>query len=156
MTYANLPMTLAGTCNSTDEADEGPGLKRLRRNSNQNTALLFMFFFWKFPYLLHEGCVRPYSGIRIRKMFVANLLAYRDFWANQTLHTLGYLISSRTSRFLAIAIQWKAKQVNSSVNSFYCYHSRIQTRPFVREGVWRWSRFASRCWVKLVTTLTKE
>ena len=49
MTYANLPMTLTGTCNSTDER---PGLKSLLRNWSQNTALLFIIF-WKFPYFLH-------------------------------------------------------------------------------------------------------
>lgn len=114
MTYANLPMTLTGTCNSTDER---PGLKRLLRNSSQNRALLFIIF-WKFPYLPHEGCVRLtiFRNKNTQNFCCKSLRqVYRDFWATQTLHTSGYLFSSR---FLDIAMQWEAKQVISRVNSF--------------------------------------
>jgi len=116
MTYANLPLNDSYSCSYRYlSLMKGQAWNVCWGTQAKTRHFCSLFFGNSLTYFIKDAFDWPYSGIRIRKIFVANLLVYRDFWATQTLHTSGYLISSR---FLAIAMHWKAKQVISRVNSF--------------------------------------
>lgn len=115
-----------------------------------------LFFGNSLTYLMKDAFDWPYSGIRIRKIFVANLLDkctvifgplkrcihrdiffQADFWILQC--------NEKQNK-------WFLELIPFSLKSFQIYTNT----PFCARGSLAVEGFVSQCWVKLVTTLTKE
>ena len=97
-----------------------------------------LFFGNSLTFFIKDAFDWPYSGIRIRKIFVANLLDKSTVIFGPLKRCIHRDILFQADFWILQCNEGKLKQVISRVNSFYSYHSRIQTRPFVLERVWRW------------------